>query len=155
MYFPKMIAIPRRYGNSKEDSYDILNTAFQKVFKNIDKFKNTGSLEGWISKIVFNTTMDYCRKNLRYKKNLSLDLCPNVEITMNDALHNLQFEDIYKLIQELPENERTIFSLFVIDGYKHREISDLLNIATGTSKWYLANARKILQSSLKRIGYER
>jgi len=72
-----------------------------------------------------------------------------------EALENLSIEQIYEHIHRLPEKERTIFSLHAIDGYKHKEIAELLNIVTGTSKWYLNNARKLLQSSLNEVGYER
>ena len=134
---------------------DRLNEAFLKVFNSIENYNNKGKLKAWISKIVFNTTMDYLRKNLKYKKYLELDDCNDYDIVVNDALQNLGLEEIYQHIHNLPENERSIFSLFVIDGRKHKEISELLNIAIGTSKWYLNNARKLLQSSLQKVGYER
>lgn len=154
-YFSYMVAIPMRYGNSKEEAYEILNTAFFKVFNSIDKFKGTGTLKAWIAKIVFTSTMDYLRKNLKYKNHLSLDDTPEQQVTVNEAMENLSLEQIYGHIQRLPEKERIVFSLYVTDGYKHREIADLLGVATGTSKWYLNNARKLLQSSLNEVGYER
>ena len=155
MYFKDMVAIPMRYGNTIDEAYGILNEAFLKVFNSIKNYNDRGQLKAWISKIVFNTTMDYLRKNLKYKKYLELDDSSDYDIVVNDALQNLGLEEIYQHIHNLPENERSIFSLFVIDGRKHKEISELLNIAVGTSKWYLNNARKLLQSSLTKVGYER
>jgi len=154
-YFSKMAAVPMRYGNSKDEAYSILNESFFKVFNSIKNYNRTGDFEGWIYKIVFNTTMDHVRKNLKHKKYQELDSCPEHTIVVNEGLDNLQVSDLHKLIQGLPNTERSVFSLFAIDGYKHKEIAKLLGISLGTSKWYLNSARKLLVASLKNVGYER
>lgn len=153
-FFPDMISIPLKYVGSKDEAFSILNEAFYRVFKSIHSYSGKGSFSGWIATIVFNTTIDHIRKNTNYKKHNILQDLPDVSITKSEALSNLSLNEIYKHIQDLPENERTIFSMYAIDGYKHKEIATLLDIPVGTSKWYLNVARKKLQEKLKREGYE-
>lgn len=154
-YFSQMVKIPMRYTSSIEDAYEILNEAFLKVFNTIEKYKGTGSFGGWISKIVFYTTIDHVRKNSSFKKHHlhGGDFQSGISI-QNTGLQNLVVEDIYKHIQSLSENERIVFSMYAIDGYKHKEISEILDIPISTSKWHLQNARKSLQKLLKELRYE-
>lgn len=152
-YFHEMIKIPLKYVRSKDEAFSILNEAFYRVFKSINNYKATGSFSGWIATIVFNTTIDHVRKQTNYEKYNSLQELPEISISKSVALSNLGLDEIYKHIQELPENERSIFSLYAIDGYKHKEIAEMLEIPIGTSKWYLNSARKKLQEKLKKEGY--
>ena len=147
-FYGKMVGIPMRYTQSKEAAQDILNEAFMKVFRSIANYEEDGKLSGWIAKIVFNTTMDYVRKNTNYNNKIILGDTPVVTI-QNDALSNLSLAEIYSKIQLLPDASRNVFSLYVIDGYSHKEIAEMLSISIGTSKWHLNNARTKLQELLK------
>ena len=117
---------------------------FLKVFTNLQKFKNEGSFEGWIRRIMVNTCLSYLRK-----KNL-VDLSDE-EYVFNDAatesLENTSLEDIQKLIDKLPNGYKMVFNLFAIEGYKHSEIAAQLDISESTSKSQLFKARKLLQEN--------
>ncbi len=147
-YFSKMIGIPMRYTSNKDEAYEILNDSFMKVFSSIRNYKPTGKLSGWIAKIVLHTTLDFVRKKYRYKEMGEYGEAQIISVN-NDALSNLGIEEIYSKIQLLPDATRTVFSMFVIDGYSHKEIAEQLSISEGTSKWHLSNARTKLQELLK------
>lgn len=148
LYYGKMIGIPLRYTRSKSEAQDILNQSFVKVFRGIENYKEQGTFSGWIAKIVFNTTMDHVRRVTKYNDRMVLGEIPMVSI-QNDAIDNLSLQEIYNKIQLLPSASQKVFSLYVIDGYNHREIAELLSISEGTSKWHLSNARVKLQELLK------
>lgn len=147
-YYGKMIGIPMRYTRSKNEAQEVLNESFIKVFRGIDNYREQGSFSGWIAKIVFNTTMDHVRKEMRYNDKIVFGEIPLASI-QNDAIDNLSLQEIYAKIQLLPSASQKVFSLYVIDGYNHREIAELLSISEGTSKWHLSNARVKLQELLK------
>ncbi len=148
-YFSKMYGICMRYTQNQDEALDILNNSFLKVFQSLDKFEDNTNLGGWIAKIVFNTAIDHVRKTTRYRQVMDFNVTQDAAVSP-DGLSQLQAEEIYKLIQQLPAASRAVFNLYVIDGYKHKDISELLNISTGTSKWHLANARKELQGMLEK-----
>lgn len=147
-YFGHMVGTTLRYTRSKEEAYEVLNDAFMQVFKSIGSYRGKGQLSGWIYKIVLNTTYSYARKNYKIKE-INSELQPHVAIVENDAISNLGLTVIYDQIQKLPDSHRTVFSMYVLDGLKHKEIAEKLNISVGTSKWYLATARTQLQQLLK------
>lgn len=142
-YFGKMFGIAFRYASNRESAYEIINTAFLKVFNNISNYREMGSFYGWVATIVKRTAQDYCKQYDFGKKDFA-SINPPLPTTYNLAISQLAIEDIFRLVQQLPPASRTVFNLFVIDGYTHAEIAQLLNISPGTSKWHLANARKIL-----------
>jgi len=149
-FFGQMMGIAMRYTKSKNEAIEILNTAFLKVFTSLDKYKNKNKLAGWIAKIVFNASIDHVRKHNRYRKVMNFEIERDRPVK-NESLDNLHVEDLYKLIQKLPEASRNVFCLYVIDGYKHKEVADLLDITVGTSKWHLANARKQLRKLIRQL----
>lgn len=147
-YYGKMIGIPMRYTGSKNEAQEVLNEAFAKVFRSIDNYSEQGAFSGWIAAIVFNTTMDHVRRKTRYNERVVLGEIPIASI-QNDAVDRISLQEIYTKIQQLPSASQKVFSLYVIDGFNHREIAELLSISVGTSKWHLSNARVILQKLLK------
>lgn len=147
-YYGKMVGIPMRYTKTKNEAQEILNESFVKVFRSIENYKEKGTFSGWIAKIVFNTTMDHVRRVTRYNDKIVLGEIPIVSI-QNDAIDTMALEEIYSKIQQLPPASQKVFSLYVIDGYNHREIAEMLSISEGTSKWHLSNARVKLQELLK------
>ena len=148
LYFGKMLGICMRYTKNKEEAIEVLNIAFYKVFKNLDKYQPTGPFGGWVARIVFNTSIDFIRKQATYKKTMDFNTYHESSIE-NEALGNLEIKELLDAIQQLTPSNRTVFSLYVIDGYKHHEIATKLNISEGTSKWHLATARKNLREILK------
>ena len=153
-YGGKMFTVALRYTSSKEDAKEIINSAFLKVFKSIKSYKAKGSFEGWIRTIVKRASIDHCRKFV-YKNVPTHEILDMDATVYNDAINQLRAEDFLLLIGKLPKASRTVFNLFAIDGYSHREICRELQISEGTSKWHLSNARKILIQIIKkeRDGY--
>ena len=147
-YFGKMLGIAMRYTKHQEEAVEILNNAFLKVFTCLHKYEDQNNLAGWIAKIVFNTAIDFVRQHVKYKQVMDFEVQRDLP-THNDGLAHLQAADLFKLVQNLPTASRTVFCLYVIDGYKHKEIGDMLNITEGTSKWHLAYARQELQKMLQ------
>ena len=146
-YYPRVFGIAMRYTGHPDEATDVLNRAFLKVFNKIDSYAE-GSLSGWIATIVTNTAIDFVRSNTRYKKVMDFDVNQDVKLP-EPALESLYVEDLLKEIQRLPANSRTVFSMYVIDGYKHREIAEILKISINTSKWYLAEAKKLLKKRIR------
>ncbi len=145
-FYPRVMGIAMRYTGHRQEATDVLNQAFLKVFNKIEAYSEN-SLSGWIAKIVTNTAIDYVRKHIRYKQRMDFDSDKEVALE-ESSLENLYVEDLLKEVQQLPANTRVVFSMFAIDGYKHREIAEILNININTSKWHLAEAKKILKKRL-------
>jgi RNA polymerase sigma factor (sigma-70 family) len=148
-YFGRLMGTAMRYTRDREEAVEILNLAFLKIFNSIEQYQETGSFAGWMNKIVIYTAIDQLRRQTNYRKTMdfSAEADQGVE---NEVLGKLENEDLFRLIQQLPPAQRSVFSLYVIDGYKHREIADMLGIDEGTSKWYLSGARKALQQLVKK-----
>ena len=150
-YYPVMFGVCRRYIKSREDIEDVLLEAFFKVFTNIDQFKGSGSFEGWIRRIVVNEALMFLRK--KHNFNMMVEIS-NVEIQNPvTVVDDLEAEDIMNLLNQLPTGYRTVFNLYVLEGFKHREIAEILGISINTSKSQLILAKKRLQSLLVRIDY--
>jgi len=152
-YSPKMLGVCRQYVKDLHHAEDLLLQGFLKVFTNLHKFKHEGSFEGWIRRIMVNTCISYLRKKNR------IDLSDEDYVFNDSATESLEsttVEDIQKLIDQLPEGYKMVFNLFAIEGYKHSEIAQQLNISESTSKSQLFKARRMLQEQLKEqkiIGY--
>ena len=147
-YFGRLLGISMRYTNDREDAVEVLNQAFLKIFNSLHQFQESGPFMGWMAKIVFHTAVDHARKNNTYRKviHYSIEADQAVE---SDATHHLDAEDLYALIQKINPGSRTVFSLYVIDGYKHHEIAEMLGISVGTSKWHLSTARVEIKKHLE------
>jgi len=147
-YFGKMSGVAIRYTRTKEEAYEVLNDAFMKVFKSINTYKGDGQLSAWIYKIVLYTTYAYARKNYKVDE-IKTEIQPQDITVENEAISNMGLEMIYENIQKLPDSYRLVFSMYVLDNLKHKEIAEQLKICEGTSKWYLSTARIKLQELLK------
>lgn len=146
MFFPKMFSLCTKYTNDEDNSMMILNDGFLKVFKNIHQYDGRGSFEGWVRKLVFHCLSDFYRRENKY---LSLLIFEEKDVQGDfRIIDQLYFEDLMKLIDKLQGNTHRVFNLYAIEGYTHREISELLSISEGTSKWHLSQARAKLKSFL-------
>lgn len=146
-YFPSMMRMCRRYTQDPEVAMEIINTGFLRVFKKIHTYAFTGSLEGWIRKLVFHSLSDYFSKQAK-QVNL-LDLADRDAPESALALQSLYFEDIIRLIDYLPDATRQVFWMYAVEGYTHPEISDRIGISVGTSKWHLSMARQKLRTLIE------
>ena len=143
-FYSKMLSICMRYTSHRDEAEDVLNRAFLKIFQNINEYEEQGSLSGWMATITLRTAIDYVRSKIKYRE--VMDFNHEKDISLNaQAIDDLYAEDLFKLIQKLPSTSRTVFSLNAIEGYTHREISDMLSININTSKWHLAEAKKQLR----------
>ncbi|MGH1434432.1 MAG: RNA polymerase sigma factor [Lewinella sp.] len=149
-FYGKLLGIPMRYTRDKEEATAILNQAFLTIFNGLGKYREVGSFQGWMATITFRTTMDHLRYEQRYRERISLE-AKEVPIMRSKAEENLAVEELIQIIQRLPDHLRVVFSLYVIEGYKHEEITNLLGITLSTSKWRLAKARETLQSWLGQL----
>lgn len=145
----KMFGICLRYANDYHHAEDILQEGFIKIFNSMDRFRGDGSFEGWIKRIFINTAIEHYRKADKHSGHAELEPNTVVRHIGEKALTNLATQDLMKLIQQLSPGYRTIFNLYVIEGYSHREISDIMGISEGTSKSQLARARVALQKMLE------
>ena len=144
-YFaPKMFGICLRYASDYHSAEDILQEGFIKVFNNLYRFRGEGSFEGWLKRIFINTSIEYYRKSMNLKKVVDWDKAPDPTFA-STAIGQLATADLLKLVQKLPPGYRTVFNLYAIEGYAHKEIGDMLNISEGTSKSQLARARETLK----------
>jgi RNA polymerase sigma-70 factor (ECF subfamily) len=148
----KMKAICTRYVGVPL-AEDVLMEGFMKVFTKIDLFKEQGSFEGWVRRIMVNEALMALRKEGKMKFQ---DTDFGYEIgQVEDAYMNLQVEELNKLIESLPLGYKTVFNLYAIEGYNHQEIAEMLGIQEGTSKSQLSRARGLLQQKLNELDYEK
>lgn len=151
----KMLGICMRYANDYHGAEDILQEGFVKAFRNLSKFRHEGSFEGWLRRIMVNTAIEIHRRKKNMYPILEVD---NIEVEFHteDAVSMLAAEDIMCMISKLSPGYRTVFNLYAIEGYSHKEIAEQLNISEGTSKSQLARARYILMRMVEeRTGYKR
>lgn len=149
-YASKMLSVCRYYISDLQFAEDIMITAFMKVFTNLKSYEGKGNFEGWIRKIMVNECIDF----IRVKKNVfNSNEIENKEFQydLTDEISSFSVDDIQYLIDNLPDGCRTVFNLYAIEGYKHQEIAQMLNISEGTSKSQLAHARKILQNQINQL----
>ena len=147
-FYGLVMTICLRSANDKDEAKDILQESFIKVFKNLSNFKFEGSLRTWIQRIVINTAIDKYRKDKQESGKIRIDnntIIPEAE----SIVSNLNKDDLMKCISMLPTGYRTVFNLFVIEGYTHKDIADKLGISEGTSKSQLFKAKQILQQYIK------
>ena len=149
LHAPKMLSVCRYYIKDLQKAEEVMLNGFFKAFTNLKKFEDKGSFEGWLRKIMVRESISF----LRSQKNIEFAL-DDVSITSdyNDAI-NSSFEvaEIQQLIDNLPEGYKLVFVMFAIEGYKHHEIAEILNISAGTSKSQLFKARQILQEKIKKL----
>lgn len=151
----KMMTVCLRYAANSSEAEDVLQEGFVKVFKKLPDFKMEGSLEGWVRKIMVNTSLDTIRKNKKFASDTNLDDVGYKISNLDSATDALMAEDLLNLIQTLPDGYKTVFNLFAIEGYSHKEIADLLGVTENTSKSQYSRARAYLRTQLEKLDIER
>jgi len=146
-YAPKLMAVCIRYLKDTDPAKDALQESLISIFKAIGTYAGTGSFEGWIKKITVRVSLRELR-NIRYLYELTV--VDQQEMMGYNDQFTFETEDILKLIDELPEIQRVVFNMYVVEGFNHAEISDLLNIQESSSRVYLTRARKLLQDSIEK-----
>jgi RNA polymerase sigma factor (sigma-70 family) len=150
----KMFGVCRRYVKSVENAEEVMVEAFCKVFQKIELYSGQGSFEGWIRKVVVNEALMFIRKNYRFNEHLDIADIPvqSVDVSIEDEL---AANEILNLLDQLPTGYRTVFNLYVLDGLKHKEIAELLEISINTSKSQLILAKKKLKDLVEQLGIVR
>lgn len=158
IFAAKMFAICLRYGKTKMVAEELLQTGFVKVFKSIVHFRNEGSLEGWIRRVIVNTAIEYYRQSVRIMPTEALTESFDLAAQEHTGLDQLALEDLLALIAGLPDGYRMVFNMYAIEGYSHKEIAEKLGITEGGSKSQLSRARQFLQLAIikrKEVEYAR
>ncbi|MBT8234482.1 MAG: RNA polymerase sigma factor [Saprospiraceae bacterium] len=155
-HYSLMYPLCLRYATDEDEALDILHEGYIKVFRHIGKYTIGTSLKAWIKRIMVNTAIDYYRKRSRRRVE-NIDDARSLKVVGADAVEELSAQEILKAMQKLSNAYRSVFNLYVIEGYSHREVAERLNISESTSRSNLVKARNKLKSILlsKGITYER
>ena len=149
-YSPKMFGVCKRYVKRYEDAEDVLIEGLYKVLSKINSYSGNGSFEGWIRRIIVNECLMFLRKKHNFRLTVEIS---NIEIkTEVTIVDELAAQDIINLLDKLPTGYRTIFNMYVLEGYKHREIAEELGISINTSKSQLILAKKRMRALVKERG---
>jgi|TARA_R110002110_G_scaffold133104_13_gene315225 RNA polymerase sigma-70 factor (ECF subfamily) len=142
-----LFSICLRYSPNYTEAEDSLQDSFLTIFKKVDQFKGKGSFEGWIKRITVNTVLQKYRKKRVFDIAREDQIADEIEVEVEDDGIPLDF--LLKIIQELPDRYRLVFTMYVMDGYAHKEIAEMLGISDGTSKSNLARGRMILKTKIE------
>ena len=152
-YYSVLLKVCARYAKNMQDAEQLLNDGFLKIFGSLDNFKNSGSFEGWMKRIMVNICLDYLRNtSLKQEAEVHQKSIPAEESNIsvnNEGFARMEFKELVKHIQSLPAITRTVFNLHVFEGFSHKLIGEQLNINEGTSHWHLHQARSFLQKRIK------
>lgn len=147
-YASKMLGVTLRYIKDVSEAEEVMIKGFMVVFSKIGQYSGEGSFEGWIRRIMVNESLMYLRKNRSMYLEVDIDEA-NYSVDYQTCDQNLLADDLLALINSLPMGYRTIFNLYAIEGYAHKDIADMLNISENTSKSQLSRARVLLQKKLE------
>lgn len=149
MLAPKMFAVCLRYMDNRDDAEDILQDGFVTLFTRLDTYSGEGSFEGWARKIFVNTALMSLRKNDALKMSDDLETAWDVRSDVTTQIQNIGYKELTRMVSSLPSGYRTVFNMYVIEGYSHKEISEELGISEATSRSQLMRARTMLQEKIK------
>lgn len=151
-YARKMMGVCLRYVSDRETARDLLQDGFVKVFTSLDTYTGSGVFDAWIRKIFVNGALEYLRRGDVLREASDWDsIAEPVESFSVSAVSELSAAELMKLVQELPAGFRTVFNLFAIEGYSHREIAEMMNITESTSRSQYTRARQLLQKRVKEL----
>ena len=153
-FYGTVMRICMRYAGSTDEAADMLNEGFLKVFSNLDKYENTGSFEAWLKRVVCNAALDYRRQFVKQVDFVNIDELKDIQVAddaLNDAVARISSQELVELIQQLPPVTRTVFNMFVFEGFPHRDIARELNISENTSAWHVNSARARLKEAISKL----
>ncbi|GAB4025967.1 RNA polymerase sigma factor [Spirosoma koreense] len=149
----KMLAVCTRYCANRDDAEEVMIDGFMRVFEKIEQFREDGSFEGWVRRIMVTESLMFLRKSKQWRQEIPIEDVP-IEPDYEWADTALNENDLLRLVNQLPDGYRTVFNLYAIEGYAHAEIAQMLGISEGTSKSQLSRARLLLQANLKKLEQE-
>ena len=152
-YAPKMLGVCFRYAKTREEAEDMLQEGFVRLFQKIDTFKGSGSFEGWIRRVIVNTAINYYKTQIKYNTTLNVEnndfTFVDREQTEESGGSEIPQKILMEMIKQLPDGYKMVFNLYVLDGYTHQEIADILDVSINTSKSQLSKARKMLRDKVE------
>ena len=152
-YSRLLLGVCMRYASNKSEAEDILQDSFLKIFFRITDYSGTGSFVGWLRKVVVNTAITHYHVNLKYRYHVEIEEYVSVE--SGSAGFDEDFftaDELYKVLNELPRGYRMIFNLYAVEGYKHKEIAEMMGIDTNTSKSQYSRAKAVIRDKLEKLG---
>jgi len=149
-YSPKMLAVCYRFAHNREDAEDMLQEGFIKVFLQIHTFENRGAFEGWIRRIIVHTCINILKKNKKFNESVDIIHATGAQIREESVPAIIQAKQVVECIRMLPIGYRTVLNLYAIEGYSHREISNILGIEESTSRSQYTRAKAMLENILIR-----
>lgn len=149
-FYGLMMGICLRYASNREEARDVLQEGFVKIFEKVDQYDEAYSFVGWMKRVMVNNAIDNYRRAAKMPMNDDESLLVNESVDA-DVFAGMGYEEIIKLIQRLPTGYRTVFNLYVIEGFTHKEIGEQLGIAEGTSKSQLNKAKLMLRKKIEEL----
>ncbi|SNS02343.1 RNA polymerase sigma-70 factor, ECF subfamily [Belliella buryatensis] len=149
-FYGYAMSIALRYSNSRDESCEIVNDSFMKMFDKLHQYNEENSFKGWFRRILVNTSIDYYRKNVKHFAIMDIDQL-EVESLNPEVIDHLSKEDILSLLRELPDMLRIVFNMYEIEGFAHNEIGDQLGIPASSSRGYLARAKQCLREKINAV----
>jgi RNA polymerase sigma-70 factor (ECF subfamily) len=147
--YTAMMKLCCRYARDPDEAGALYNESMLKILTSLPQYRGSGELMGWIRRIVANTCIDHCRRQVKFASR-SIDQSHDDIIRVDPDVYNrLSGNEVIGLLKDLPQNTALVFNLFVLEGYKHEEIGRLLGISPGTSKWHLSEGRRLLKNKLE------
>jgi RNA polymerase sigma factor (sigma-70 family) len=151
---PKMMGVCLRYMTNMEEAQDVLQDGFVKVFDKLGAYSGAGSFEGWVRRIFVNTALDAIRKNKKLKHQTQIDDVAFALRSNDFIFETLVAEDLLRVLQELPLGYKTVFNLYAIEGYSHKEIAKKMNVTVSTSKSQFSRAKAMLREKITELEKE-
>ena len=153
-YARRMLGVCGRYIRDEMEAEDVMIGGFMKIFEKIDQYQFAGSFEGWMRRVMVNEALMQLRRNPNPYTEVSIENAPHDTVVTRADTDALEAEQLLKLVQRLPDGYRTVFNLYAIEGYSHKEIAEQLGISENTSKSQLSRARTLLQEKLRQTEAE-
>lgn len=151
-YSRYLLGVCLRYSIDKAEAEDILQESFLKIFFNIKEYCGTGSFTGWLRRVAVNTAITHYHKNLKHRYHIDIDDYVTVETgTVSFEEDYFTSDELYRVLNELPPGYRMVFNLYAVEGYKHKEIADMLDIDTNTSKSQYSRAKAVIRDKLEKL----
>jgi RNA polymerase sigma factor (sigma-70 family) len=147
-----LLGVCMRYSSDRAEAEDILQESFLKIYFNIKEYSGTGSFTGWLRKVAVNTAITHYHKNLKYRYHIDIDEYVSVETGTTSFEEDFYTShELYRVLNELPAGYRMVFNLYAVEGYKHKEIAEILRIDTNTSKSQYSRAKAALRDKLEKL----
>ena len=147
-YSPKMLSVCYRFAHNREDAEDMLQDGFIKVFSQIHTFQNKGAFEGWIRRIIVHTCINHLKKNKKFNESVDIIHATGVQVREESVPSIVQAKQVVECIRLLPMGYRTVLNLYAIEGYSHKEISEMLDVEESTSRSQYTRAKQMLEDIL-------